>query len=106
MELTHGFRAAPGCCATCGTAATGPVIDLQVADLGVYARTHRVYLCAECASHVGTLIAPAVGKAMVAADMRADYLYVQDRLAAVERERDEAIERLNSIRGAIETVDL
>lgn len=106
MELTEGFRAAPGRCATCATSAHGPVIDLQVNDLGVYARTHRMYLCATCALQVAEMIAPIAGRAVVASDMRADYLYVQDRLAAVERERDEAIERLNSIRGAIETVDL
>jgi hypothetical protein len=105
MELTEGFRAAPGCCATCGTSKTGPVIDLQVADLGVYARTHRVYLCADCATYVGQLIGPAVGKAIVASDLRDDYLYVQQRLDYVERERDELQARIDAIRSSIHLVD-
>ncbi len=66
MELTDGYRVAPGRCVKCGTAESGkPVVDLVVPDPGVFVRTHRVYLCAECAIQVGRLIAPALGLAVV-----------------------------------------
>jgi hypothetical protein len=51
------------------------------------------------------LIGPAVGKAIVASDLRDDYLYVQQRLDYVERERDELQARIDAIRSSIHLVD-
>ena len=73
MELTEGFRGAPGCCAVCATVSTStPVVDLQVYDQGFIRRAHRIYLCGECAIQVGTMVAPALGKAVVDAGIAAE----------------------------------
>ena len=46
MQLTDGYRAAPGCCAVCKTASTElPVVDLELADPGVIVRV----ACGTCA---------------------------------------------------------
>jgi hypothetical protein len=66
MELTSGYRAAPGKCLTCGSAdSSKPVVDLQVSDPGVLNRTLRCYLCGDCAMQAGVLVSAAMGVTLV-----------------------------------------
>jgi hypothetical protein len=66
MELTHAYRAGPGCCCVCGTSdPVEPIVDLQVRDLGVMNRRFRMYLCGNCALQAGSLVARSLGKTIV-----------------------------------------
>jgi hypothetical protein len=71
MQMTGAYRAAPGCCATCGTPNTGNgVLDLEVTDRdsGPH-RVFRVYLCGECALQAGMMVAGVLGRVVVKSDL-------------------------------------
>lgn len=107
MELTHAYLAGPGCCATCGTSdPTLPIVDLQVRDLGVMNRRYRMYLCGNCALQAGTIVARAMGKAVVPT---ADALEVQrfhdERDAAVNRaaELEDVVRQFRAAYDSVQT---
>ena len=97
MQLTDGYRAAPGCCAVCKTASTElPVVDLELADPGVIVRVARVYLCGHCAMQAASLVAPQMSRAIVDSDFKTAYADVveeltneQERYAATAAELEE-----------------
>lgn len=87
MQLTDGYRAAPGCCAVCKTASTElPVVDLELADPGIVVRVNRVYLCGHCAMQAASLVAPLMSRAIVDSDFKTAYADVVEELTN-EQER-------------------
>lgn len=66
MELTTGYRSAPGSCMVCASCdSSRPVVDLCVPDRGVLNRFHRSYLCEHCAAQVGVYAASMQGKILL-----------------------------------------
>lgn len=47
MRLTHGYQINPGCCFSCRSSKTEPVIDMERDDPAVVRRSH-VYICQSC----------------------------------------------------------
>jgi hypothetical protein len=99
MELTFGYRSAPGCCATCGSSDYGPVVDLQMLDPGVVIRLNQIYFCVECALAIGDLAGKAVGKAFVSVAEHDEYdvRRLQERIRRLVTEKDELADRLAQI---------
>lgn len=102
MQLTDGYRAAPGCCIVCKTASTElPVVDLEIADPGIIMRINRIYLCGHCAMQVGTMVAPLMGRAIVDSDFKTAYADLVEELSNEQARASGIEDELASLRAVI-----
>lgn len=99
MEMTNGFRVAPGCCATCGTSSSKHgVLDLGIENKGAV-HFARVYLCGECAMTAAKIITGHLGKRIVAAD-------IVGELAGLRMELTQAQNKVKEYEGVMRQIRL
>lgn len=107
MEVTFGYRAAPGQCRTCGNSSSDiPAIDLQVYDPTVTHRDWRVYLCGTCVIAAADLVAPHVGYAVVPTKLKDDYMAALAQVDQLTATNNDLATKLAAVANAVETVDL
>lgn len=100
MELIDSFIRPPGCCAVCYTPTSKRgVIDLKLEDPGQLVRRSHVYLCADCALQVATLIVPQHGKAITSNKVTQEMAMVYNELAVAKAEIGKYEEIMRQIRG-------
>lgn len=102
MQLTDGYRAAPGCCVVCKTSSTElPVVDLEIADPGIVVRVNRIYLCGHCAMEIGALAAPRMGRAIVDSDFKTAYADLVEELSNEQTRASGIEDELAELRAVI-----
>lgn len=102
MQLIDTFRRYPGSCGVCHTPTPGPAaVDLEFDDIGSTIRQAHVYLCANCAYQVATLIVPVHGKAIVDADEASEVAGLRAELAAARAQLADHESIFASIRGTV-----
>ena len=99
MEMTSGFRVAPGCCATCSTSTSKHgVLDLGIENKGAV-HFARVYLCGDCAMAAAKLITGHLGKRIVNAD-------IVGELAGLRMELEQSKAKVQEYEGVMRQIRL
>ncbi len=83
MERVAAYRAAPGCCVSCGSGdPSKPIVDTNAKDPGIVLRVARVYLCGDCVMDAARQVATDMGQQIVSKDAYGELVEERNRLLA------------------------